>query len=68
MIKQKICYLCGIIIGPGHIEEEPHEIGNKTLCGWCYDNLHRVGSRTIQEFPYYRKVLLATGRVTIIPR
>ena len=37
------CDGCQIVIGIGHIEAYPYQVGDYEICGWCLRELQRRG-------------------------
>ncbi len=43
------CYTCGIVFGGRLCDESEHQIGNRHLCGFCYDLLKRDGKIIMED-------------------
>jgi len=68
--RVKRCFACGVIIGPGYVEEKPFYLGRKILCHIHFMEIKRTNKLLLQEFPSIRsnRVLLPNGHVEFVPR
>ena len=60
------CFVCEIGIGPSYLEKYPFAVGDKIVCGHCFNKLQKQGQLTLNDCFKTNKVrkLMRDGRVT----
>jgi hypothetical protein len=68
--KVKKCFACGVLIGPGFVDEKPFYVGKKALCHMHYTAIKSKSMLLLQEFTLTQsnRVLFSDGHVGFTPK